>query len=594
MKKVLLFLILVLSATVAIPQSNQKKIKFSNYAYYEGVADKKSPCGSGTLYPCSRCLVTGIFNNNKISNGKIIFNDHKFVITGEFTYAVIGEEQFVIIINNGKINRNQLPKNTPIKFDHDNYVFESHYTSYPKLPKSYYEMLKQFAGETEYQRRSDGRKKNIYNNEKCTRKTVTKSSYLEVNFPSGVVARYEVADRSNNWSRPNGDFVNFVLSTDGEYIISNYKITSGRSTITPKEFTYIFENGNKYIGSVNEPSLKNYVGAIGLERLANFRGISWNWSGFKDKALDGVVIYADGSSEKVVNGVTDSEKARIEAKRKADEEAKRKAEEAARIAAEKEAKRKAEEAARIAAEKEAKRKAEEAARIAAEEEAKRKAEEAARIAAEEEAKRKAEEAARIAAEKEAKRKAEMAARIAAEEEAKRRAEEAARIAAEKEAKRKAEMAARIAEDRSRSIAEKESMQEAMRARIAAEREQAAAESERVAAEKARTTIISAFEFIATQKSHTSISEDSRVPRLFYHPSFNPYSPNFRSELASRLEAFCPCVGYDIVAINENSVICKLGKREANGTVSIYQLTIKHNAGMLDITSFDVGKAEKIR
>ena len=578
MKKILLFLILVLSATVAIPQSNQKKIKFSNYAYYEGVADKKSPCGSGTLYPCSRCLVTGIFNNNKISNGKIIFNDHKFVITGEFTYAVIGEEQFVIIINNGKINRNQLPKNTPIKFDHDNYVFESHYTSYPKLPKSYYEMLKQFAGETEYQRRSDGRKKNIYNNEKCTRKTITKASYLEVNFPSGVVARYEVADRSSNWLRPNGDFVNFVLSTDGEYNISNYKITSGRSTITPKEFTYIFENGNKYIGSINEPSLKNYVGEMGLERLANFRGISWNWSGFKDKALDGVVIYADGSSEKVVNGVTDSEKARIEAKRKADEEAKRKAEEAARIAAEKEAKRKAEEAARIAAEKEAKRKAEEAARIAAEEEAKRKAEEAARIAAEEEAKRKAEEAARIAA----------------EEEAKRRAEEAARIAAEKEAKRKAEMAARIAEDRSRSIAEKESMQEAMRARIAAEREQAAAERERVAAENARTTIVSAFEFIATQKSHTSISEDSRVPRLFYHPSFNPYSPNFRSELASRLEAFCPCVGYDIVAINENSVICKLGKREANGTVSIYQLTIKHNAGMLDITSFDIGKAEKIR
>ena len=593
MKKVLLFLILVLSATVAIPQSNQKKIKFSNYAYYEGVADKKSPCGSGTLYPCSRCLVTGIFNNNKISNGKIIFNDHKFVITGEFTYAVIGEEQFVIIINNGKINRNQLPKNTPIKFDHDNYVFESHYTSYPKLPKSYYEMLKQFAGETQYQRRSDGRKKNIYNNEKCTRKTVTKASYLEVNFPSGVVARYEVADRSSNWLRPNGDFVNFVLSDD-EYIISDYKITSGRSTITPKEFTYIFENGNKYIGSVSEPSLKNYVGEIGLGRLANFRDISWDWSGFKDKALDGVVIYADGSSEKVVNGVTDSEKARIEAKRKADEEAKRKAEEAARIAAEKEAKRKAEMAARIAAEKEAKRKAEEAARIAAEKEAKRKAEEAARIAAEEEAKRKAEEAARIAAEEEAKRKAEETARIAAEEEAKRKAEEAARIAAEKEAKRKAEMAARIAEDRSRSIAEKESMQEAMRARIAAEREQAAAESERVAAEKARTTIISAFEFIATQKSHTSISEDSRVPRLFYHPSFNPYSPNFRSELASRLEAFCPCVGYDIVAINENSVICKLGKREANGTVSIYQLTIKHNAGMLDITSFDIGKAEKIR
>ena len=180
------------------------------------------------------------------------------------------------------------------------------------------------------------------------------------------------------------------------------------------------------------------------------------------------------------------------------------------------------------------------------------------------------------------------------EEAKRKAEMAAYIAAAEEAKRKAEMAARIAEERSRSISEKESMQEAMRARIVAEREQAAAERERVAAENARTTIVSAFEFIATQKSHTSISEDSRVPRLFCHPSFNPYSPNFRSELASRLAAFCPCVGYDIVSINENSVICNLGKREANGTVSIYQLTIKHNGGLLDVTSFDIGKANKIR
>ncbi|MBR2352530.1 MAG: hypothetical protein IKA70_06305 [Alistipes sp.] len=671
MKKIFLAFVLAICAGSLVAAPTEKKIKFSEYAYYEGMAEKKSPQGRGTLHPCSRCVVTGVFDNGKIREGKIVFNDHKFVITGEFTFAVLDGEQFVIIINNGKINNNQLPKNTPIKFNNDNYIFESHYPAPPRLPKSFYQLSKEFAEETEYQRETDGRAKRIYNNERSSRKLITKPTFLKLHFANGVTALYNAADRKCRWSRPNGDFVDFVFipESSNEFEISNYKITAGKYVITPEAATYTFENGNKYTGTINEPSLNNETGKIGLEQLAYFRGFAWKWSDFKNKALNGVVVYPDGRSEKVVNGITESETARIEAERKAAEEAKKRAE-AARIAAEQEAKRKAEaariaaeqeakkkaEAARIAAEQEAKRKAEEEARIAAEQEAKRKTEEEARIAAEQEAKIRAEEEARIAAEQEAKRRAEEEARIAAEQEAKRRAEEEARIAAEQEAKRRAEEEARIAaeqeakrraEEEERRIAEYKAKREAENARMAAEYEarrraeantpgapdiasvaaqkeaqmraeinrlaseraniaaeqeakrraeeaRVATEAARSAAEKIHMRIIAAFEFITLKKHHTDIVEDNQVARLFYHPTYNPYSDDFRMLLGSRMANFCPCIGYEIVSITGNRVICNLKKRDENGSMSTYQLAIEHNNGLLNITSFDITKARRIQ
>ena len=603
MKKIFLAFVLAICAGSLVAAPTEKKIKFSEYAYYEGMAEKKSPQGRGTLHPCSRCVVTGVFDNGKIREGKIVFNDHKFVITGEFTFAVLDGEQFVIIINNGKINNNQLPKNTPIKFNNDNYIFESHYPAPPRLPKSFYQLSKEFAEETEYQRETDGRAKRIYNNERSSRKLITKPTFLKLHFANGVTALYNAADRKCRWSRPNGDFVDFVFipESSNEFEISNYKITAGKYVITPEAATYTFENGNKYTGTINEPSLNNETGKIGLEQLAYFRGFAWKWNDFKNKALDGVVVYPDGRSEKVVNGITESEAARIAA----EQEAKRKAE-AARIAAEQEAKRKAE-AARIAAEQEAKRKAE-AARIAAEQEAKRRAEEEARIAAEQEPKRRAEEEVRIAAEQEAKRRSEEEERRIAEYKAKREAENA-RMAAEYEARRRAEANTPGAPDIASVAAQKEAQMRAEINRLAAERANIAAEQEakrraeearvateaaRSAAEKIHMRIIAAFEFITLKKHHTDIVEDNQVARLFYHPTYNPYSDDFRMLLGSRMANFCPCIGYEIVSITGNRVICNLKKRDENGSMSTYQLAIEHNNGLLNITSFDITKARRIQ
>ena len=575
MKKIFLAFVLAICAGSLVAAPTEKKIKFSEYAYYEGMAEKKSPQGRGTLHPCSRCVVTGVFDNGKIREGKIVFNDHKFVITGEFTFAVLDGEQFVIIINNGKINNNQLPKNTPIKFNNDNYIFESHYPAPPRLPKSFYQLSKEFAEETEYQRETDGRAKRIYNNERSSRKLITKPTFLKLHFANGVTALYNAADRKCRWSRPNGDFVDFVFipESSNEFEISNYKITAGKYVITPEAATYTFENGNKYTGTINEPSLNNETGKIGLEQLAYFRGFAWKWSDFKNKALNGVVVYPDGRSEKVVNGITESETARIEAERKAAEEAKKRAE-----------------AARIAAEQEAKRKAE-AARIAAEQEAKKKAE-AARIAAEQEAKRRAEEEERRIAEYKAKREAENA-RMAAEYEARRRAEantpgapDIASVAAQKEAQMRAEIN-RLASERANIAAEQEAKRRAEEARVATE-------AARSAAEKIHMRIIAAFEFITLKKHHTDIVEDNQVARLFYHPTYNPYSDDFRMLLGSRMANFCPCIGYEIVSITGNRVICNLKKRDENGSMSTYQLAIEHNNGLLNITSFDITKARRIQ
>ena len=569
MKKLLLFFILAISvsAIIAAPAPKQKKIKYSNYAYYEGMALQKSPQGRGTLYPCNRCVVTGIFNNNKIREGKIVFKEHKFTITGEFTFAVMEKEQFLIIVNNGKINRTTLPKNTPIRFNMHNYSFESHYASYPKLPKSYYELLRQFAGETTYKRVTDGRTKAIYNNGTRTRKVIARPTFLEITFSGGTTARYDVSSKISNWTRKNGDFIEFTNNPDGSHEVSKYKITAGKCVIAKTGVTYTFENGNKYTGTIKEPSFTNSEGKTSLEKLVYFNGISWKWSEVKDRALDGVVVYPDGRSENVVDGITDSENARIKAERiAAEKEAQRKAAEAARIATEKEAQRKAAEAARIAAEKEAQRKA-------AESQPAKEVEEQSAVV-DSQAKREAEEA-RMAAEYEARRKADME-RVAAER---------ASVTAEKEDKMKAEIE-RMEAERTRLIAEREAQREAEDARFAAERA-------RVAAEKVKTRIVSAFEFMVQKKSHTGISQDNQVPRFFYHPTYNPYSPDFRAELESRLSDFCPCVGYKIVSINENHVVCLL-KKETNGIISVYQLSIGHREGLLNVTSFDITKANRIQ
>ena len=432
MKKILLLVLTLLisvGAVVAAPKPKHKKIKFNKYARYEGMAVKKTPHGQGTLYPCSRCSVTGSFYKGKISGGEISFTDHKFVISGEFTLVVSDDKQILIIVNKGKIHPkgkksgHWLRKNTQIKFTNDSYTFDDYYTVYPKVPKWYFESLKQYAGDKKYKRKTDGLMKATYTNEKRTRKVVKKATYFEVKFKNGTTARYEVENKGSVWTRPNGDFVNFTITPDKTYKITGYKVTAGKSVVTNNNITHTFANGNKYTGSVKDATIAAYMKITNFNNLISFAGLTWDWDNFEAVANNGVIVYADGKKEKVVDGLTESEIARREAERL---EAERKAkEEAERLEAERKAK---EEAERLEAERKAKEEAErlEAERKAAEEAAAKAAAEAAAKAAEEAAAKAAAEAAAKAAE-------EAAAKAAAEAAAKAAEEAAAKAAAEAQA-----------------------------------------------------------------------------------------------------------------------------------------------------------------
>ena len=366
MKKFLLFVLALLisvGTVVAAPAPKFKKVKLNKYAYYEGMAVKKTPQGQGTLYPCSRCTVKGEFYNNKITNGEISFTEHNIIITGEFTLVVTADKQVMVIVNRGKIQPksrkggHKLRKDTQIKFTDDNFTFEDYFTEYPRMPKWYYQTLKQFAGAQKFGRKTDGLAKNIYNNETCTREIVKKATYMKVTFKNGTTARYEADGKFCKWVRANGDFIEFTLTQGEEYKIDSYKITVGGTTITQKDITHTFENGNKYVGTVKKGALSAYVGTNNLDNLISFKGLTWEWDNFADIAFNGTVIYKDGNSEKFVEGISEAEFERREAERKAKEEAERKAKEEAERKAREEAERKAREEAERKAKEEAERQA---------------------------------------------------------------------------------------------------------------------------------------------------------------------------------------------------------------------------------------------
>ena len=128
------------------------------------------------------------------------------------------------------------------------------------------------------------------------------------------------------------------------------------------------------------------------------------------------------------------------------------------------------------------------------------------------------------------------------------------------------------------------------ARIAAQKEAEQAKK----TELLRRVLAKPFEFMVLNKTRTSIAYDDEAPKFFYHPTYNSYSSEYRMDFDSRLKDFCPCVGYEIVSVNDRSVVCNLKKRGKKAAVLVYQLTIGHNRGKLNITSFDITKAKQIQ
>ena len=389
MKRLLLVLLaaaLIIGSSIAAPQPKQKRINIAELATYNGMAMKHKPCGKGLLTLSSCGTITGEFSDLNVPKGEFVVADGKLVINGDISMEIYKKKKYTwddyrfdpkliqlikknkkykclkIKIENGKINSHPIYNHATMSYDKGIYELSANVMYLYQLPSEYYDYLKIFAGATKYTMKSDGnvsiRKGSSDNRFSWSTKDCT--TYTDIIFENGTKAHYVVSSGRSQWSRSNGDFIDFK-DDNSKYKINSYKLTIGNSVLEYNEaannssgtITHTFENGNKYVGTI-----KDYTSVIPhkVEQLVSFKSLTCTWDNFKPLIKDGTITYADGKVEKYIGGITEAEY--LEAERKAREEAERIAEE----------KRAKEEAERIAREKRAKEEAEreEAERLAEE------------------------------------------------------------------------------------------------------------------------------------------------------------------------------------------------------------------------------------
>ena len=331
MKKLLLVLLAVVTTIgtlIAAPEPKMKKIKLADAVVYNGFVLQKLPLGEGSITMSTCGNITGTFNGNEITNGKIEFENHKFVITGDMTYSVakngVGasgytdltgnfsyfaySKSLLVTVKNAKINNRSIVGDVRFVYCFYDYALDYHSVGYPKVSKDLVETIKLFVGEEKFQRTANGKIYNIVVNSKVNHKVVKEATELTLTFKNGAVAVIDVEKGVCKMTRTNGDFI-----TINGGAVESYRISAGKSIIANGQITHTFENGNKYVGTVDE-TLEPYTKVKNINALLSFNGLNWSWTDFKKHADDGEIVYADGKSDKIVNGITETErKAKVEA-----------------------------------------------------------------------------------------------------------------------------------------------------------------------------------------------------------------------------------------------------------------------------------------
>ncbi len=352
MKKFLLFVLTLLisvGAAVAAPQPKNKKIKLADAVVYKGMALKKTPQGEGEITMRNCGTISGIFNGNEITNGKIKFENHRFGFTGDMTYRVVNNgvgvegysdltdrylsfpyyKNILVTIKNAKrftvSSYNNKTYSSGLVIGDvrlvfccaGNYMVDYYLVGYQKVSKELLAKIYSFVGVKRYRRTSDGKMHHLVINEKVNREVVKKATKMIYKFENGAIAEFDIKNDICRISRTNGDFVSMNNSN-----VESYKITSGSSVIENGKVTHTFENSYKYVGTVSG-NIASYTTVTNFDTLLSFNGLDWAWADFKKYADDGVLVYANGKSEKIIDGITESEIARLEAERRAKEEAER-------------------------------------------------------------------------------------------------------------------------------------------------------------------------------------------------------------------------------------------------------------------------------
>lgn len=336
MKKLLLSLLAVVvcfGSVIAAPQPKSKTFKLADNATYNGMALKKTPQGEGFISLESCGTISGYFEGNEISNGKIEFNDHKFVVKGDFTMQITSKKNpydgaltdlfdsfsksknVVITIKKGYVGKRRIIDEATFIFCEGNYALEYQYVATPKLPKDLTESIKAFAGNVKYKRYNNGRNKCLVHNTKVTREVVKKPTKVTYKFENGTEAVLKLDGGASSLTRTNGDYISFTINNN-EYLVSGYKVSGGNSMVEKGKITHVFENGHKYVGFTNNDKINAYANATTLDQLIGFSGINWQWSNFKKYAHNGFIVYSNGVSERVINGLTESEIRAIEEERR--------------------------------------------------------------------------------------------------------------------------------------------------------------------------------------------------------------------------------------------------------------------------------------
>lgn len=334
MKKLLLVLLAVVTTIgtlIAAPQPKMKKLKLADAAVYNGLVLQKLPQGEGSITMVTCGNITGTFNGNEITNGKIEFENHKFVITGDMTYSVakngVGASGYtdlaanlsyfayykclLVTVKNAKINNRRLLGDVRLVYCCGDYALDYHSVGYPKVSKELLEEIKMFVGEEKFKRTSNGKIYNLVVNKKVSRKVVEKATNMTLTFNNGAVAVFDIKKDVCKMTRTNGDFI-----TINGGAVESYRISAGKSVIANGQITHTFENGNKYVGTVGE-ELEPYTKETNVNALLSFNGLNWAWADFKKYAGDGKIVYADGKTEKIIGGISEAEYLAQEAKLKA-------------------------------------------------------------------------------------------------------------------------------------------------------------------------------------------------------------------------------------------------------------------------------------
>lgn len=314
-KEILVFMLLF--TTLIASRAEEKRINYGNAAVYYGEVNKKTPMGKGTLTLASSeyssnsltantqsFILTGLFNNNFVSEAEMTFEKHNLCFTGEVSFNIdksMFGRTFHFLFTNGRFMTNDTRAligeigedglTISISPGYSAYVRGEGELEYVSIKEDHLALFKRIARCETYTAKGSKVKFSI-NSEKYNVENNNNDKKLEITvlFENGTEINYqEWYSRLSNfrWNKPNGDYYNngdFKISFDSNYAIKD-------------SIYFTFPNGNIYEGIYDYALLGNHDIESTEDVYNTLMGkdsIEWKWEDFTKYAKSGRLTYPDG------------------------------------------------------------------------------------------------------------------------------------------------------------------------------------------------------------------------------------------------------------------------------------------------------------